>query len=460
MLDDQRILAVIEDVLEELHDGICITDGDGIILRTGKSCETLYGIKDNYEGRHVSVLEEEGAFSPCLTLLALKERRKITMMQPDRFGHQLLVTATPIFDPHSGEILYVISYASWDSTNLSELQTHYNQLQKEIVMSNMQLSSYRKELLSVELVCHSAKMKNLQQFADKVAPLEVDLLVTGESGSGKAHFAKYMHKISHRQDQPFCQMSCSAFSGEILEDELFGYSRTNPQSGEETEKIGLCEVADSGTLLLEDVEHLSWEAQGILLYLLKNKSYFKRGSKQARQADIRLIATSRKDVTALQSILRKEFFYALSVAHTAIPSLKERKEDIPYFVAIFLEQYNRKYRKDMRMSDSAAELLQLYHWPGNITELKYVIQQVVLIVEEDRIQPYHLPDTISPFSASHFSANIDLKEYLEYYEGRLVLQAYEKCKTTVKLAKYLGISQPSAVRKLQKYSGSQQGIQK
>lgn len=449
---NSELLTILENILENLHEGICITDGEGIILRIGKSCESLYGITDEYKGRHVSALEEEGIFSPSLTLVAIKERKRVAMMQPDRFGHELLVTAMPIFDPDTGKIVFVISYASWDFVNVTELQAQYQKLQKEIALRNVELEAYQKKLLSSDIIVKSLKMQSVQQFALRFAALDVDILLTGETGTGKSNLARYIHITSGRREQPFCHLSCADFSPDILEKELFGYISVNPSTGEEIEKIGLCEIADSGTLLLEDIENLSSETQGTLLHLLKNKRYFKRNSKEPKKVDIRLIATSRKSLDYLSQHLREGFFYQLSVAQKSMPSLKERKEDIPDFIRLYLDRFNKKFRKNIRITPSAVELLQLYHWPGNIEELKHVIQKLVLTMEDEVVQPYHLPDNISPFAAAGFAAGIDLKEYLEYYEGRLVLQAYEKCGSTVALARYLGISQATAVRKLQKYA--------
>ncbi len=449
--DEKRDLAILKDMLDVLHGGICIADGEGIVLCLGNSCADIYGIDDSYIGKHLSVLEEEGIFSPCLSLIALKERRRVTMTQADKDGNPLLVTAAPIFDPVTKELLYAVSYSSWDVKNMIELQDRFEQLKKEMVRSNRELSALKEDLLDVKLVCESPSMQKLAGQAKKMSELDVELLIIGEVGSGKSYFARYVHALSARKDQPFGQMSCSAFSCEILNDELFGYVKINPVTGEEVEKAGLCEVLHNGTLLLEDIDSLDSETQNKLLYLLKNKKYYKHKGSSAVASDIRILATTQNDVQTMAQTMNPDLFYLISMMMLEIPSLKSRKEDIPVLVDIFLKKYNEKYKKSLQISSAAISALNAYTWVGNVMELKCLIQQLVLTVDEKIIQVHHLPDYISPFSSSGFTAVVDLKEYLDYYEGKLVLLAYEKCKTTVKLAKYLGISQATAVRKLQKY---------
>lgn len=204
---DERMLDILENVLEELHDGVTITDG-----QVGESCDKLYGIGREFQGRPVSDLEKAGIFTPSLTLIAIRERQKIAMMQPDRYGHELLVTASPIFDPDNGDILYVISYASWDSSNLSDLETQYQKLQKEIARKNIDMESFRQDPDVPQLLAKSSKMDQVVAFARKFAPMDVDLLISGETGTGKSHLAKYLHSISSRKDQPLCRISCESFS--------------------------------------------------------------------------------------------------------------------------------------------------------------------------------------------------------------------------------------------------------
>jgi len=448
---ENKILTIVENMLEVLQGGISITDAEGYILKLGKSCQEMYGISKEYIGKHLSVLEEEGIFRPSLTRIALKERRKMTMTQPDKNGNPLLVTSVPIFNPDTGRLLCAISYASWDINNGLALQERYSNLLMEMTRSSMELAVLKKRLLSAGIVACSPQMKRVAKFVERVADVDVEVLICGETGSGKSNLAKYIHQLSSRKNRPFGQLRCSAFSQSALENELFGSSKVCTKTDETIIKNGLCESLNTGTLLIEDIESMGRDTQAKFLYLLENKHYYRKDGAESIAADIRFIATTRKAMRELSGFLEPNLYYRLTVVHVDMPSLINRKDDIPDFVEGFLKQFNEKYQKKVSITPAALELLQMYSWPGNVTELKCLIQQLTLTMDEDVIRTYHLPDNISPFSAAKYAPAVDLRGYLEYHEERLILQAYDKCKTTVKLAKYLGISQATAVRKLQKY---------
>lgn len=451
---DADRLAYLDDVLEELHDSVCITDGQGTILKISRTCGDLYGIDpQEYVGRNISLLEESGTFAPSVTLRVLREKRRIAATQPDKNGQPLLVTGVPILDHDTGEIAFVVSYSSWEVANIKELQRQYNKLRAEMQLYSTELQALRGKKAKVELVAESPKMRQVKLLADKAVAADMSLLIIGEAGAGKTVVSRYIHSHSQRSGNPFVQTSCSAFQEDVLRDELFGYVRVNKATGEEKEKAGLCQVANGGTLLLEDIECLAADIQNRLLYMLKNGYYFKPGSEKSVATDVRIIGTTRLELRELSKkhLLNDELYYRLSVAPISVPSLKERKEDIPPLADAFIKSFNKKYRSDKSLSQQAIDLLLSYNWPGNVRELKYLMEQLVVTTEDSIIRGYHLPGSISPFSSGRFEAEVDLRQYLSYYEGRLVRQAYAKCKTTTATAKFLGISQASAVRKLQKY---------
>lgn len=451
--NDMDLLAMAESVLDVLHGGISITDRNGIILRLGKSCQELYGIDGSYVGKHISILEEEGILKPCLSLLALEQRKQISMVQPDKQGNPLLVTATPIFAPGTNTLLCTISYCSWEVKNFLELKEKYERLKLDVSRSDRQLQVLKSKYRPAEIVINSVAMERVSSLVDKLVNEDVVVTILGEAGSGKANLAKYLHQKSSRKDQPFGQLNCSVVKGKVLEDELFGCLRQDKATGEDLAKTGMCQVLNGGTLLLENIENIDTNVQNRLLHLLKSHSFYMPGEDEPVQINLHIIVTSCLEPTEMVRRLHPEFFYHLNIATIQMPSLKMRKEDICGLVETFLKHFNEKYHKLIRLSDRALDALKTYSWPGNITELKCFIQQLVLTAENELIQPYHLPDTMIPFSVQENEATVDLKEYLTYHEKRLVLQAYDKCKTSVGLAKYLGISQPSAVRKLQKYLG-------
>jgi transcriptional regulator with PAS, ATPase and Fis domain len=448
--NNQEMKHFAQKFLENIFTGIVITDGNGKVVYIGDSCSDIYGlVKAKYIGKHISFLEKEGTFLPCAGIEVLKTLKKATLVQPDRYGEKLLVTGIPIFN-EKGKLEFVITYTSWNVTNYQELRDKYDSTKLALEKYEYELYEHRNRDMRFELVAKSDKMKKILKLVAKISPADISVIIKGAPGTGKGLLAKEIHRKSDRAKGPFLQVSCSAFKNNVLQDELFGY---HDKSGGASEKIGLCEMASNGTMLIEDVELLSQDNQKKLLHLIKNGYYFKPGSEKIIKADTRILATTGKDLTYLvaQGKFDKELFYRLNIASINFPSLRERPQDIVPLIDLFLKKCNQKFNKEIQISEQAYSLLACYDWPGNVCELKYLVQKLVLITEENTVQGHHLPSHISPFSSSKFKSEIDLKEYMEFHEGRLVTQAYEKYPTSVGVANYLGISQATAVRKLQKY---------
>lgn len=446
---DRSILNFSRRYLEEILVGVVITDGSGKVIYVSDTCKELYGInKARCLGKHISILEEQGTFTPSAGMRVLQNRKTETVVQPDQYGEQLLVTGVPIFGD-DGELEYVITYSSWNVSNYNELRDKYENVKKTNERIYNELSELRKKDMRFEMVAKSTKMKNILKLVEKIAPADISVIIKGEAGAGKGILAREIHRKSPRARGPFIDVNCSAYQGSVLRDELFGYLSGKGSA----EKMGLCEMADRGTLVLEDVECLDPDIQRILLHLIKNRYYFKPGSEKIIEADTRILATTVRDLGQLaqDGLFNTELYYRLSIASITYPSLRERTEDITQLLDLFLEDFNAKYGRRKSFSEQAYSLLCCYDWPGNVCELKYLVQKMVLTVEEDVIQGHNLPSHISPYSSARYQSEIDLREYLDFHEKRIVTQAYDRFGTTVGVAKYLGISQATAVRKLQKY---------
>lgn len=449
-MQDREIQRFAKKYLANMLTGLVITDGFGTIIYIDESCNEIYGIqKERYLGCHISVLEEVGILNPCAGLSALRTQEKVTLIQPDKYGEKLLITAVPIFDEND-ELKNIITYTAWTVENYHELSNKYEDMKRDLEAYEVELGMMRKKDMRFNTVFESEKMLDVMRIVENIVHADISVMINGEAGSGKGILAKVIHRRSSRHQGPFLQVSCSAFKNNILQDELFGYQ---DKTGEMKEKIGLCEMANKGTMLIEDIDLLNQVNQKKLLHLMKNQYYFKPGSDKIISTDIRILVTTSKDIRAMveEGQFVKELFYHLNITSIDLPSLKERTKDIVPLLNLFLDQFNRRFNKDRKFSKQAYAMLEKYEWPGNVCELKYLVQKMVLTVEEDTIQSHHLPGHVSPYSSSNFESQVNLKDYLEFYEKRIVNEAYQHFKTTVGVAKHLGISQATAVRKLQKY---------
>ncbi|MEO0216262.1 MAG: sigma-54 dependent transcriptional regulator [candidate division WOR-3 bacterium] len=237
-----------------------------------------------------------------------------------------------------------------------------------------------------EIVGISAAIKKAIELLQKVAPTDTTVLLLGESGTGKELFARACHWLSPRKENAFVAINCAAIPSELLENELFG-SEKGAFTGALTKKMGKFELADKGTVFLDEVGDLDLNLQAKLLRVLQERSFERLGGTSTIRIDVRIIAASNKDLTSLvqQKRFREDLFYRLSVFPITIPPLRERKEDIPMLVEFFL----KKLKSTKKITESAVEKLMDYDWPGNIRELENTIERANILAS-DIIKPEHI----------------------------------------------------------------------
>lgn len=235
-----------------------------------------------------------------------------------------------------------------------------------------------------DIVGESRNFKDVVENAKKIAASETFVLIQGESGTGKELFAQLMHKHSSRKDQPFVAVNCAAMPDQLLESELFGHEKGSFTSAINT-KQGLVEVADGGTLFLDEVGDISLMTQPKLLRFLETGEFRRVGGTVTRKVDVRIISASNKDLPGEVKAgrFRGDLLFRLNVVSLRLPTLAERKEDIPLLVQHFLA----KKSKAKRMSDEALALLMKYDWPGNVRELEHVVEGALVMAQTDEIQP-------------------------------------------------------------------------
>jgi two-component system response regulator AtoC len=246
----------------------------------------------------------------------------------------------------------------------------------------------------------SPRMHAIKRTLEQVAPTDATILVTGESGAGKELVARTLHQLSPRRDKAFVKVNCAALPADLLESELLGYER-GAFTGAHRTKPGKFELANGGTIFLDEIGDMPVQLQAKILQVLQDREFSPLGSDRDIRVDTRVIAATNKDLRALvqRGEFRDDLYYRLNVMRIHVPPLRERREEIPALVSHFLETYTHRYARARRsVSDSTMRLFMEYAWPGNIRELENCVKRVVLLESEDWV-PEELtrrPITVRP----------------------------------------------------------------
>ncbi len=307
-----------------------------------------------------------------------------------------------------------------------------------------------------EIIGESEKIKDIYEKIRKVSAIDSSVLITGESGTGKDLVARAIHYHSPRRHAPFVKVNCSALAEGVLESELFGHER-GAFTGATSRKYGRFEIADKGTIFLDEIGDISPSIQLKLLRVLQEKAFERVGGTETIHVDVRIIAATNQDLTHKVSTgsFREDLYYRLHIIPISMPPLRERKSDIPLLVKHFMSKLRKKISKQvLSISEEALEILKSYSWPGNIRELENIIEQAYVFCDGDTITSKDIPSSIVSETTQNDidSDNGKLNEVLEKIEREMILKAYlENNKIKTKTAKQLGIKPSALYYKLEKY---------
>ena len=303
------------------------------------------------------------------------------------------------------------------------------------------------------IVGQSPPMKKIFQKIQKVAPTESSVLISGESGTGKELVARAIHANSNRKDREFVAVDCSALVETLLESELFGHVKGSFTGAHQT-KHGLFELANHGTFFFDEIANLSLKIQAKLLRVIQEREFMKVGDQHRIQLDVRIIAASNTPLSeAIQNgTFREDLFYRLSVVPLKLPTLRERKEDIPLLVEHFLEKLSHKMKKPPpQISPEAINVLKQYPWPGNVRELEHAIERILILEDTDIIQERNLPSYIVHQQGDlHIFPDdpVTLEEWEKKYIAFVMKKAGGK---KIEAARILGINRKTLSAKVAKY---------
>jgi formate hydrogenlyase transcriptional activator len=283
-----------------------------------------------------------------------------------------------------------------------------------------------------EIVGTSPALKSVLSRISKVAPSDSTVLITGETGTGKELVARAIHRRSDRASRVFVSMNCAAIPRDLIASELFGHEK-GAFTGATQQRLGRFELAHGGTLFLDEVGELPAETQIALLRVLQEHEFERVGGTRRIRADVRVIAATNRDLQAAISAgsFRSDLFYRLHVFPIDMPSLRERREDIPLLVEYFIDRYARKAGKNIRrVARKTLELLQSYPWPGNIRELQNVIERSVILCEAETfsIDESWLPQQPQAFLTAKPKNQIELPRRLEEQEKNIIEEALKECR--------------------------------
>lgn len=461
--DTEEKNRILDAFIENSTDAIQISDRNLVTLRVNRAYEILTGIKrEELVGIPVADLVSKRLISESCGAIVARTKRPHTIVQTFyRTGRSAHVSCNPVFDSN-GEIEFFIC----NDRDLDEISSLHSELDEMKALNERYYSEL--ELMKTkfphhdELIVEDEAMARVLSLASRVAKVDSTALILGETGVGKDKLANFIHQNSPRAEHPFVSVNCGAITETLFESELFGHEGHAFTGAGSKVKAGFFEVADHGTIFLDEVGELSLNMQTKLLHVLQSQTFMRVGGNKPVKMDVRVIAATNCDLAAMvrEKKFREDLYYRLNVVPIQIPPLRERKNDIVPLAQHFLEHYNQKYGFQKRFAPTAYFTLLNYHWEGNVRQLKNVVEQSVIMTDGDVISPNELSinttGKIPIYESPQESGS--LSELLERTELRYLNMYYEKYGNIRDAAKHLKMSPTTFLRHKttlsQKYSNT------
>jgi PAS domain S-box-containing protein len=450
----------LDTMIDSSYDGLWICDHDGKVIRINKASERINGVKaEEVVGRNIRELVTEGVFDRSVTHEVLKRKTVVTMIQQIKGGKRILITGNPIFN-EKGEIAFVVTNER-DISELDNLRSHLQEAQALAKGYSSKLSQLEmKEIELSNIIFRSTEMQRILEMALRVAQVDSTVLLLGESGVGKGMIAKLIHKHSQRNKGPFIRVDCAGIPDSLIESELFGYEKGAFTGARPEGKPGFFELANNGTLFLDEIGEIPLGSQSKLLRFLENHEMIRVGGTEPKEIEVRVIAATNKNIEEMVASrkFREDLYYRLNVVPVHIPPLRERRDDMVPLIFYFLERFNRTHQKKKSLSPEVVDLFCRYDFPGNIRELGNLVERLVVITENDRIEITDLPSSITghmtKIAPPPLPEGMSLREALDKYETMIIERAMLKYRSQREVARALRVDQATISRKMKKHSGS------
>ncbi len=454
----QNMSRELDAIINSSSDGLFVCDGQANVIRMNPASERIHKAEQkNLVGRNMQDLIEEGFIDDSAALKACQSKAVVTLLQ-NKDSRRLISTGTPVFNEQGDLIRVVVSER--DITQIDQLQRDLEeQASIKDQLQHQLLQMQAAELKTNQIIARSTSMLKVIERAYKVSTVDSSVLITGESGVGKGVIVNLIHNNSNRSQKPLIRINCGAIPETLIESELFGYEPgafTGAQAGG---KPGSLELANHGSLFLDEIAELPLTAQVKLLRFLENGRVTRLGGSKAFTVDARILAATHQDLKKMvaDGIFRHDLYYRLNVIPISIPPLRDRMDCILPLIRYYVDHFAKIVDASKRLSRAALDSLLAYSYPGNVRELMNICERIVVMSETQVIDLPDLPGDVarcSPDMPLPVSVEIEertLAQTLEYVERQVLIQAQKKYRNQTKISQVLGVSQPTVARRMKKY---------
>lgn len=437
-------------ILESVQDGICVVDRSGEVTYVNPSyLRIVHKTPEMVVGQNVFEKAADG--NRCAVLRSGIAR--IGSIRHKKDGTTIVANVNPIFV--DGEIAGVVSVIK-DITEIQTLMERLSQVSAKAEYLEQELLRTKKTAQAfANYIGKSGKVVDVLALASKAADSSANVLIRGESGTGKEVIAEGIHYASGRRRGPFIRVNCGAIPGALLESELFGHEK-GAFTGAVRRKLGKFELANHGTIFLDEIGELDKNLQVKLLRVLQQKEFDRVGGEETIHVDVRIIAATNRNLEEMvhEGTFRDDLYYRLNVIPIILPPLRDRPDDIPLLVEHFIEKISKENKKDVRgITPEAMQMFMHYRWPGNVRELENVIERVITLMDSDLITEELLPSYIKGDIAGREVRGQADDTVLpwEEYEKQIIANALRQGTSFNGAAKLLRISHKTVAAKARKY---------
>ena len=438
---------IYKSIVDTIEDGVIAVDEGGRIFYANKAYSKILGVKlYKIIGRKIAEVEKDATINQVLKHRKAMDKKNNYIKSLDKY---IDVRIRPIFN----ETRFIGAFSIFH--DVSEI----NILNKKVMMASQMAEEYNRQLEAqkrmkeLNIIGKSPNYLKLVSKAVAISKTDATVLIGGENGAGKDVICQLIHKNSLRNKEAFVSLNCAAIPENLIESEMFGYEEGAFTGAMKGGKIGKFELADKGTIFLDEIGDMSLSMQAKLLRVLESGQIEKIGSQKNIRVDVRVIAATNQDLEEMiaRGEFREDLYYRLSVITLELPPLRKRSHDIVLFATHYLNYYNEKYEKDLSLSKEALKVMESYSWPGNIRELKNCIEHAVILADDGQVDIDDLPARIQKSFIG--SLDMTLEEMMEEKEIEIIRDLLIMNKGDLKkTADQLAISERTLYRKINKYS--------